>query len=47
VGPAAPLAYLSSVQHVEASVGKPQVAYKETLTRPAEGEGTALGVSPS
>ncbi len=24
---------------VEASVGKPQVAYKETLTRPAEGEG--------
>jgi elongation factor G len=25
--------------NVEASVGKPQVAYKETLTRPAEGEG--------
>jgi elongation factor G len=24
---------------VEASVGRPQVAYKETLTRPAEGEG--------
>src|SRR5206468_10561177 len=24
---------------VEASVGKPQVAYKETLTRPADGEG--------
>ena len=24
--------------NVEASVGKPQVAYKETLTRPAEGE---------
>jgi elongation factor G len=24
---------------VEASVGKPQVAYKETLTRPSEGEG--------
>ena len=24
---------------VEASVGKPQVAYKETLTRPAEGDG--------
>ncbi|HET9263028.1 MAG TPA: hypothetical protein VFO14_08295, partial [Vicinamibacterales bacterium] len=23
---------------VEASVGKPQVAYKETLTRPADGE---------
>ena len=26
--------------NVEASVGKPQVAYKETLTRPAEGEMT-------
>jgi elongation factor G len=25
--------------NVEASVGKPQVAYKETLTKPAEGEG--------
>src|SRR5437899_4922728 len=25
--------------NVEASVGRPQVAYKETLTRPAEGEG--------
>src|SRR5213592_4618885 len=25
--------------NVEASVGKPQVAYKETLTRPADGEG--------
>src|SRR6185436_14559534 len=25
--------------NVEASVGKPQVAYKETLTRAAEGEG--------
>jgi elongation factor G len=25
--------------NVEASVGKPQVAYKETVTRPAEGEG--------
>jgi elongation factor G len=25
--------------NVEASVGKPQVAYKETLTRPSEGEG--------
>jgi elongation factor G len=25
--------------NVEATVGKPQVAYKETLTRPAEGEG--------
>jgi elongation factor G len=25
--------------NVEASVGKPQVAYKETLTRPAEGDG--------
>ena len=25
---------------VEATVGKPQVAYKETLTRPAEGEGS-------
>ena len=24
--------------NVEASVGKPQVAYKETLTRPADGE---------
>src|SRR3972149_3086242 len=24
---------------VEASVGRPQVAYKETLTRPADGEG--------
>src|SRR5262249_56996364 len=24
---------------VEASVGRPQVAYKETLTRPSEGEG--------
>ena len=23
---------------VEASVGRPQVAYKETLTRPADGE---------
>src|SRR5712692_9557407 len=25
--------------HVEASVSRPQVAYKETLTRPADGEG--------
>jgi elongation factor G len=25
--------------HVEGSVGKPQVAYKETLTRPADGDG--------
>ena len=25
--------------NVEASVGKPQVAYKETLTKPADGEG--------
>src|SRR5207237_8167524 len=25
--------------NVEASVGKPQVAYKETLTKPAEGDG--------
>jgi elongation factor G len=25
--------------HVEASVGRPQVAYKETVTRPADGEG--------
>jgi len=27
---------------VAAAVGKPQVAYKETLTRPAEGEGRYL-----
>jgi elongation factor G len=27
---------------VEAAVGKPQVAYKETLTQPAEGEGSYL-----
>jgi len=30
---------LKSEFSVEASVGKPQVAYKETLTRPADGEG--------
>jgi elongation factor G len=29
--------------NVEASVGKPQVAYKETLTRPADGEGRYVG----
>ena len=28
---------------VEASVGKPQVAYKETVTRPSEGEGKWIG----
>ena len=32
---------------VEASVGKPQVAYKETLTRPADGERTLRRSRPA